>query len=64
MVAAQPLNSEAHAVVRRLGRPALAWEILRRDPASREAYRGLSLKREGSEALDPLFSTRWGLHFP
>lgn len=64
MVAALPLDVEAHATVSRLGRPALAWEILRRDPTYRQAYKGLSLKREGSEAVDPFFSTRWGLNFP
>lgn len=64
MVAALPLDLEGHATVRRLGRPALAWEVLRRDPAYCEAFRELSLAPERPGVVDTAFSARWGLHFP
>lgn len=51
------------AVVQR-GRSALAWEVLRRDPAYRAAYAGLpNLPRTGM-AADAKFVADWGLHFP
>ncbi len=37
------------------GRPALAWELLRRDPA----YRDFAEQGDASDAAAP----RWGLHF-
>lgn len=53
----------AHAAVLRQGRSALAWEVLRRDPAYRAAYRDLTMIPEGKTAADPAFVKRWGLHF-
>ena len=50
------------AIVRR-GRPALAWEVLRRDPAYREAYDGLDVSSASETAVDAVFATKWGLHF-
>lgn len=61
---AAPVDPEAHDAVRRLGRSALAWEVLRRDPAYREAFRALSSKPEELVAIAPAFTARWGLHFP
>jgi hypothetical protein len=52
----------AHAAVARLGRSALAWEVLRRDPAYRAAYRTLPPSGRGKVA-DSAFAVRWGLHF-
>jgi hypothetical protein len=51
------------AIVRR-GRSALAWEVLRRDPAYRAAYAGLSALPPTGMAADADFTVRWGLHFP
>ncbi|QPI71958.1 transcriptional regulator domain-containing protein [Sphingobium sp. Cam5-1] len=64
MIAASPIDPDAQDAVRRLGRSALAWEVLRRDPAYRAAYSALLLKREGPMAAAPAFTARWGLHFP
>jgi hypothetical protein len=47
----------------RRGRSALAWEVLRREPAYRAAYAGLpALPRV--DVADAAFAARWGLHFP
>ncbi|GAA0317731.1 hypothetical protein GCM10009087_30130 [Sphingomonas oligophenolica] len=51
------------AVVHR-GRSALAWEVLRRDPAYRAAYAGLTTLPTNGVAADADFAARWGLHFP
>lgn len=59
-------GSHHHSVVDavgRLGRPALAWEVLRRDPAYRLAVRAVAVPEQGI-AADPAFTARWGLHFP
>ena len=64
MFAASPIDPDAQDAVRRLGRSALAWEVLRRDPAYREAFRTLSLKPDGPMVVAPAFAARWGLHFP
>lgn len=64
MIAASPVDPEAYAAVRRLGRSALSWEVLRRDLAYREAFKALALKPERPIAASPAFAARWGLHFP
>lgn len=42
------------------GRSALAWEVLRRDPAYRAAYAELGT---ASLPIDAAFVADWGLHF-
>lgn len=55
---------DAFDAIARAGRSALAWEVLRRDPAYRAAYdRLLALPVTGASA-DPAFVADWGLHFP
>jgi hypothetical protein len=49
----------AYAAVRAGGRLALAWELLRRDPAYRSDF---SAVRGGDAAAH--FAGVWGLHFP
>lgn len=49
--------------VARWGRPALAWEALRRDPAYRSAYAALPSSPAQGTAADAGFVARWGLHF-
>lgn len=49
-------DADAYAPVIRLGRPALAWELLRRDPEYRAFVAG-----SGSDCE---CIARWGLHFP
>ena len=57
-------NSDVFDAIARAGRSALAWEVLRRDPAYRAAYdRLLALPVTGASA-DPAFVADWGLHFP
>jgi hypothetical protein len=51
------------AAVARLGRPALAWEVLRRDPAYRAAFARLRSFPAPAIAADAAFVARWGLHF-
>ncbi len=61
MIAPDPA---AHEAIVRRGRAALAWEVLRRDPAYRAAYdRLLALSAIGT-AADADFAAHWGLHFP
>ena len=55
-------DSAAFEAILRRGRSALAWEVLRRDPAYRAAYAGLPAAPTGM-AADAGFATRWGLHF-
>ncbi|ARS28741.1 transcriptional regulator domain-containing protein [Sphingomonas sp. KC8] len=64
MVAARSPNPAAYAAVARFGRPALAWEVLRRDPAYRAAFSHLTGLPPHGVAADPAFVARWGLHFP
>lgn len=64
MGAARLLDPEAHAAVGRFGRPALAWEVLRRNPAYRAAYQAWFGKSDGRDTVDPAFTALWGLHFP
>jgi hypothetical protein len=52
-------DTAAYAAVLASGRPALAWELLRRDPAYRGDVRAVPA---GDEAAH--FATVWGLHFP
>jgi hypothetical protein len=47
----------------RRGRPALAWEVLRRDPAYCTAYDGLAAISPSETAVDAIFAAKWGLHF-
>jgi hypothetical protein len=49
--------------VARFGAPALAWEVLRRDPAYRHAIAGGGVGIAGV-AAEPGFAARWGVHFP
>ena len=51
------------AIARR-GRPALAWEVLRRDQAYRAAYRRLPALPPAGAVAGSDFVARWGLHFP
>lgn len=55
--------NRVEAILRR-GRSALAWEVLRRDPAYRAAYAGLPALPPVDGAADADFAARWGLHFP
>jgi hypothetical protein len=48
----------------RRGRSALAWEVLRRDPAYGAAYAALPALPPADLAADAAFAARWGLHFP
>lgn len=64
MLAARLPDPAAYAAIAGLGRSALAWEVLRRDPAYRAAYRELNVIPERGAAVDPAFVARWGLHFP
>lgn len=48
-------DSDAYAPVLEGGRPALAWELLRRDPDYRASIVGAG---SGCDTL-----ARWGLHF-
>lgn len=54
----------AYAAIARRGRPALAWEVLRRDPTYRAAYSQLSALPRIGMAAGVDFVARWGLHFP
>jgi hypothetical protein len=64
MVATQLPDPSAYANVVRLGRTALAWEVLRRDPEYRAAYKVPAKIPARGTAADPAFVARWGLHFP
>lgn len=46
------------------GRPSLAWELLRRDPAYHAAMDRCSDRAGRLLAADPGCAARWGLHFP
>lgn len=54
----------AHEAIVRRGRGALAWEVLRREPAYRAAYAGLPALPPSGVAADADFVVHWGLHFP
>ena len=51
-------DPDAFEAILRRGRSALAWEVLRRDPA----YRADQAVTSGLPA-DAAFVSRWGLHF-
>jgi hypothetical protein len=53
----------AYQAIARRGRPALAWEILRRDPAYRAAYAALPASGDAGAVADANFVAQWGLHF-
>ena len=53
----------AYDVIPALGRDALAWEVLRRDPVYRRFASANALAAEIS-ACEPGASGDWGLHFP
>ncbi len=57
-------DPDAFETIARKGRSALAWEVLRRDPAYRAAYAGLLALPQPGVAADAAFVARWGLHFP
>jgi len=56
MIASDP---DAVAAVMQRGRSALAWEVLRRDPAYQVAFADLAETQP-----EPAFVANWGLHFP
>ncbi|WP_336966882.1 transcriptional regulator domain-containing protein [Sphingobium aquiterrae] len=49
--------------IARRGPSALAWEVLRRDPAYRAAFAARQLDIVPGRAADRAFVARWGLHF-
>lgn len=55
---------DAYDAVARRGRSALAWEVLRRDPAYRAAFTRLAALPAAGVAAVPAFVADWGLHFP
>ncbi|WP_257539163.1 transcriptional regulator domain-containing protein [Sphingobium sp. CFD-1] len=57
-----PDQTAREAVLRR-GPTALAWEVLRRDPAYRAAHAALAAAPHPEAAASPNFVARWGLHF-
>ena len=59
-----PSDPAAHEAIVRRGRSALAWEVLRREPAYRAAYVGLPALPPTGVAADADFVVHWGLHFP
>lgn len=61
MIAPDP---DAYDAIARRGRSALAWEVLRRDPAYRAAFARLAALPAVGVAADPAFVADWGLHFP
>lgn len=62
-MALSPVPDMSEAIVR-LGRPALAWEVLRRDPVYREAFAAWSGDNVRFMTTGRAFTARWGLHFP
>lgn len=60
-IAADPDAFEAIAM---RGPSALAWEVLRRDPAYVADYEVASAAGAPGRAADTAFVARWGLHFP
>lgn len=58
------IDPAAFEAIVRSGRSALAWEVLRRDPAYRAAYAGLPHLPRAGLAADADFVADWGLHFP
>ena len=58
------LDPAAYDAIVRRGRSALAWEVLRRDPAYRAAYACLPAAPPTDVAAGADFVAHWGLHFP
>ena len=56
-------DSAAYAAILRQGPTALAWEVLRRDPAYRLAYEQRQALDLAGTAASHDFVTRWGPHF-
>jgi len=56
-------DSAAYNAIARRGHSALAWEVLRRNPAYRAEYERLASLSVAGVAADPAFVARWGLHF-
>lgn len=54
---------DAFDAIARAGQSALAWEVLRRDPAYRAAYAQLPALPAAGVSADPAFVADWGLHF-
>lgn len=57
-------DTDAYQAIVRRGRPALAWEVLRRDPDYRRAYAAMGALPDPGIAAGPSFVAHWGLHFP
>jgi hypothetical protein len=58
------LDIAAHEAIARRGCPALAWEVLRRDPVYRAAYSRLPALPRTDVTAGADFVAHWGLHFP
>lgn len=56
-------DPDAFEAILRRGRSALAWEVLRRDPAYRVAYARLTWSPQAGVAAPDDFVADWGLHF-
>ena len=57
-------DPDVSAAVAQWGRTALAWEVLRRDPAYVAAFVRLAPASAPGAAATPAFVARWGAHFP
>ena len=57
-------DPDALEAIARRGRPALAWEVLRRDRAYCAAFSGLPTLPHAGVATGADFVAHWGLHFP
>lgn len=55
-------DADAYAPALAGGRPAIAWELLRRDPAYRADYAALACVDAAPDQV-AMFATKWGLHF-
>lgn len=64
MTEASRPDPAVEAAVARFGASALAWEVLRRDPAYSAAFSQMAALPAPGAAVDPAFARRWGLHFP
>lgn len=56
-------DQAAIGAIKRFGRAALAWEVLRRDPEYCMAFEHSDTPPADGQAVDPAFTARWGLHF-
>jgi hypothetical protein len=55
--------TEEFKMIARCGPPALAWEVLRRQPDYRDAYKDVAMRTAPGVATDAEFVANWGLHF-